>query len=161
MLLANPRTTFEDSVEIFGTSRRLPRFAQDATGRYMGRILSALLILVLALSHGPMGAAVPHLDGSTHEHVRAVDADHHDHHNDDPAAVDAQSAQTDAAPDRSNDLDKATQGSGYHTHVAADGVPGSSISLLASASDKVRRQPLDDARLRSTTLEPLPEPPSA
>ncbi|MBA4763005.1 MULTISPECIES: hypothetical protein [unclassified Sphingomonas] len=123
----------------------------------MERILSALLILVLAFSHGPMSAAVPHLDGSTHEHVRMVDADHHDDHGSD----DSQFANTDDASAKPDDFGKATHGLGHHTHVATDGVPSSGVSLAARSIDRDRLLPGDDARLRSALLEPLPEPPSA
>lgn len=127
----------------------------------MGRILSALLILVLAFSHGPMSAAVPHLDGSLHEHVRMVDADHHDDHALNHGSGDSQFASADDANAKPDDFGKATHGLGHHTHVATDGVPSSCVSLTARSFDRHRMLPGDDARLRSAALEPLPEPPSA
>lgn len=127
----------------------------------MGRIISALLILVLAFSHGPMSAAVPHLDGSMHEHVRMVDADHHDDHAVEyDSSDDSQFASSDLDA-KTSDLGKATHGSGHHTHVTTDGVPSSGVSLAARTIDRDLLFPDDDARLRSATLEPLPEPPSA
>lgn len=128
----------------------------------MGRILSALLILVLAFSHGPMSAAVPHLDGSTHEHVRMIDADHHDDHGDDHATADSHATQGDeGATGKTDDLGKSAPGLGHHTHVSSDGVPTSNMSLSGRTIDRERVLPADDARLRSAALEPLPEPPSA
>lgn len=127
----------------------------------MGRILSALLIAVLMLSHGPMSAAVPHLDGSTHEHSHVVDTDHHDDHDADHADSDSQIAKVDTATNASDDLGKATHGFGYHTHVASDGVPSSGVTFASRRIAKDRLWPADDTRLRSTALEPLPEPPSA
>lgn len=123
----------------------------------MGRILSALLILVLALSHGPMSAAVPHLDGSAHAHIQLVDSDHHDDH----AVSDPQVAQADSAPGGFDDVGKAAPGLGHHSHVVTDIVPASGVTFAASAIDKDRLRAPDDSRLRSATLEPLPEPPSA
>lgn len=131
----------------------------------MGRILSALLILVLAFSHGPMSAAVPHLDGSTHSHARMVDADHHDDHavdhDEGVHAEDDGVAQGDVASSDPGDFGKATHGLGHHSHVSTDGVPSSGLSFAARSVDRDRSLPRDDARLRSAVLEPLPEPPSA
>jgi hypothetical protein len=123
----------------------------------MGRILPFLLILVLAFSHGPMSAGVPHFDGTSHEHVSVVD--HHDTH----AVADAGDDHADEALSDVSDTDtsKAQHGLGHHVHVVTDGVPSAAIALLDRRYKKDRLLPVDDARLRSTALAPLPEPPSA
>lgn len=125
----------------------------------MGRILSALLILVLVLSHGPMSAGVPHLDGSMHEH--AVIADHHDDDHDTEHTTDIELAQVELATPADTDAGKAPHGMGHHVHVVSDGVPTSEYAFLDRRLARDRQLPVDDARLRSAALEPLPEPPSA
>lgn len=125
----------------------------------MGRILSSLLILLLVLSHGPMSAGVPHIDGSTHAH--ALVADHHDNDHDADHAADVELAQADMAVTADTDAGKAPHGMGHHVHVVSDGVPTSDYAFLNRKFAKDRQLPVDDARLRSVALAPLPEPPSA
>lgn len=123
----------------------------------MARILSALLILLLAVSHAPMSAAMPHYDGTTHEH--ALVADHHDDDHGTELAADPAAQPDSTAPE--GDLGKATHGTGHHSHVTTDGVPTADMTFLDRRFKKDRQRPVDDARLRSAALEPLPEPPSA
>ena len=121
----------------------------------MGRILPALLILLLALSHGPMSAGVPHIDGSTHAHALVADQHYADH------AADVELAQADISVSTDADTGKAPHGMGHHVHVVSDGVPTTDYAFLDRRFAKDRQLPVDDARLRSTALAPLPEPPSA
>ncbi len=124
----------------------------------MGRMLSVLLILLLVLSHGPMSAGVPHMDGSFHQHMSVVD--HHEDHDSD-MSTDAESAQIVAGALDDGDVGKVSQGMEYHVHVASDGVPTSEYAFLDRSLARDRQVPGNDARLRSAALAPLPEPPSA
>ncbi|WP_272781435.1 hypothetical protein [Sphingomonas koreensis] len=125
----------------------------------MGRFLSVLLILLLALPHGPMSAGVPHIDGSTHGHVLV--ADHHDDDHDDESSIDTEIAQAALAAPADGDAGKAAHGMSLHIHVVSDGVPTSEYAFLDRRLARDRQLPVDDARLRSAALAPLPEPPSA
>lgn len=125
----------------------------------MGRVLSALLILLLALSHGPMSAGVPHLDGATHAHAQI--SDHHDDDHDADHGTDVELAQTEAATSAADGDAGKAHGMGHHVHVVSDTVPTSDYAFLDRRLARDRQLPVDDARLRSTTLAPLPEPPSA
>lgn len=123
----------------------------------VGKILSALLILMLVCSHGSMGAGAPHVDGSVHSHsVASVGVDdHHDFGASDHAADQTVKVALD------DDSGKVPAGMGHHTHVVGDSVPTTNFALLAPVYENGRFAFGDAARLPSMTLAPLPEPPSA
>lgn len=124
----------------------------------MGRVLSLLLILVLAISHGSMSASVPHSDGMSHQHALENAADPH---SDEIQLAEADSAEqaTLNAPDDTSG--KVPHGMGHHVHVVTDGVPSSVAFLFGRRQDKGRKLPVDDAALRSMDIDPLAEPPLA
>lgn len=126
----------------------------------MGRILSALLIMLLVLSHGPVGASAPHSDGTAHDHILIAD-----HHDDDLAAGHHRDAETDetamAASTGSDEPGATAPGLGHHVHVIGDGVPVAPYAFLERRPQREQRIPVDDARLSSSRLAPIPEPPSA
>ncbi len=73
----------------------------DVTDQRVTRLLAMLLIVLLALSHGAMGEAVPHSDSSDH-----VVLTHDEHHG------------APEAPDKSDSVPQA-----MHVHCAADVAP--------------------------------------
>lgn len=118
----------------------------------MRRFLSALLLVILALSHGMASADVPHADGTVHGSSLF---DHHE--------LKAEMAALDA--DETSSTDDATGKSApaltHHVHISADAVPDLAIMIAAPIVEKQRQPLLDDASLRSTALAPPTEPPSA
>lgn len=124
----------------------------------MGRFLSALLILLLAISHGSMSAAAPHFDGVGHEHVLSAD------HDDDHDAPELAKASDQAKPGQhagEDDAGKAANGIGHHVHVVTDGVPTSSVAFLDRWYKRDRQLPVNDMLPPSATIAPPAEPPSA
>lgn len=106
-----------------------------------------------------MGAAAPHIDGSTHEHV--LTTDHHDEDHHDESSIDTEVEKAVIGTPADSDTDEAPHGIGHHVHVVSDGVPISEYAFLDRTLARDRQLPIDDARLRSAALAPLPEPPSA
>lgn len=141
----------------FSTPRRFGALIvrrSAATPSIMGRLLAAMLIFCLAFSHGRVGAAVPHLDGSHHHDFELVQVDDHDHAS--IADLDHSDESSDAAPD-----ERDGKTFGHHSHNSADGVPYTCQPLPQIASNEIRERPVDDPALRPIALDPLSEPPSA
>jgi len=118
----------------------------------MRRLLSALLILILATSHGPMGASIPHHDAqpshglaNIHDHTHG--ADRHE-----------RLSESSGAKKMS---DQAPVPAGSHHHVVGDAVASADadFALFRLADD--RQRPTNDAALTPTSLTPIPEPPIA
>lgn len=119
----------------------------------MGRLLSALLILVAVLSHGAMGAAAPHFEHD--DHFAAI-AHHHA-----GQAIDADDHETSMASSEDQGTQKSAPASGHHSHVSFDVAPNQIATLTERVFIKERQLPLDDAWRSSAIVAPLTEPPSA
>lgn len=122
----------------------------------MGRIFSALIILLLAISHAPMSAALPHFDGTAHAHERVAEHEHDDH-----AASEVTDAEESAATSPDGDIGKAAHGTGHHVHIVSDGVPASNFSFAGRWFERDRQPIVNDAALLSAALDQPIEPPSA
>nr|WP_157034237.1 hypothetical protein [Sphingomonas sp. Y57] len=114
--------------------------------------MSALLILVVALSHGSMGAAAPHFG----EHDYIAIASHHDDHAVDAHDYDAASASADEQGGQ-----KSSPAAGHHSHLSFDVAPTEVASIAPRPFVRQRNLPLDDAWHGSGIVAPLAEPPSA
>lgn len=121
----------------------------------MGRLLTILLIVCLAVSHGRASATLPLPDGS-HQHLIGL-----------TLIVDHDIADASAAP--SSDDDAAAQESGgkagktvgHHVHSAGDGLAFGGYALPEIGHAEVRGLPVDDPVLRLSPPDPIAEPPSA
>lgn len=123
----------------------------------MRRLLSALLMVIVLVSHGSMGTAAPHADDSAH----AMGAlEHHAEADSDRAGLHADAADIDSASGEDT-IDKGAPSAAHHVHLMAAFVPDSDLRFAPSFLEKGRLRPRDDASLRSANLEPLPEPPAA
>lgn len=119
----------------------------------MLRILAAFMILVLTMSHGTLGAAVPHDHGGSQDHATTF-ADHadEDHH----------AASPEEAPgDEGGDADRNGQPEASHVHLSVDALPRAAFApaVLPSPTDKFA--PDASSALPSAAVPPLLEPPSA
>jgi hypothetical protein len=119
----------------------------------MLRIFAAFMILVLTMSHGSLGAAVPHDHGGSHDHATAfpdhADEDHH-------------AASPEKAPgDEGGDANMDGQPEASHVHLSVDALPRTPFAPAMFASPTDRFAPHDSSALPSAAVPPLLEPPSA
>lgn len=119
----------------------------------MLRMIAAFMILVLTMSHGSLGAAVPHDHGGSHDHATAF-ADHadEDHHAASP---------DEAAGDEGSDADMDGQPEASHVHLSVDAVPRAAFAPAVFASPTDKFAPHASSVLPSAAVPPLLEPPSA
>ena len=135
----------------------------NASARQMFRFLTALLISVLLSSHGTMGVAAPHADGSVHmsahmhvahdsdaADIQAVD----DNHEADVSSETETSSEDDGA-------DSPVEPSAAHAHAAADQIPALGMMLPDFPFGDTHHAGLVVPRLPSAPQSPLLEPPSA
>jgi len=119
----------------------------------MRRLLSALLILVLAVSHAPMSAAILHA-GAAPDHGLT---DHHD----DEHVADHDASDVAQAIESGSDSAKAPATLGHHHHVVGDAVAAAAADLAPVRSRSVPLRPADDDVLAPAGLTSISEPPIA
>lgn len=136
------------------------RFFLLAPGTHVSRVsmlrmIAAFMILVLTMSHGSLGAAVPHGHGGSHDHAATfvVDAaaDHHLSSSDRAAPAD----------EDNSDIDVDGQPEASHVHLSVDALPRGAFAPAVFASPTDRFAPHASSALPSAAVPPLLEPPSA
>jgi hypothetical protein len=122
----------------------------------MLRLFALLMICVLTLSHGTMGAATPHAPGSAIDHA-------HDHVVETASAEDHHEVQADVAQgDETGNTDESAMDADVaHVHPAADEVRLADAIGPRLVLRDVRDPPVPDALLAPVKTAPLLEPPAA
>jgi hypothetical protein len=118
----------------------------------MRRLLCALLLAITTISHGTVGAEVPHADGTIHADSLF------DHHQ---VEAEAPGLMADDSSSTNDPADKGTPALSHHVHIAADAVPNVDLVLAPPVTERVLQRLFNDASLHSAALDPPAEPPSA